>query len=71
MLFAYMGDGESMNECVDRLISETEAPRKIDGEHKNIHLNEATLNKLAECKAYDTESYTGILYRLLIQVRQK
>lgn len=68
MLNEYSLDGESMDETVSRLISETEAPTKIDESPNNIHLSEDTFKDLAE---YKVGTYTNTLYLLLMQVQNR
>lgn len=66
MLDEYSLDGETVAETVARLISETEAPTKIDESPTNIHLNEDSFKYLTECKV---GTHSNTLYLLLMQNR--
>lgn len=65
MLETYREDGESLGDCVSRLLKSTEPLPKIDRTKTNIDIDEATLDILKGYKSYPTESHSDTIMRLL------
>lgn len=67
MIETYRGDGETLNDCIGRLIKSTEPLPKMDRTKTNITIDEATFKDLVASKSYPTESHSDTLMRLLMQ----
>ena len=68
LIETYREDGETIDDCVVRLLKSTEPLRKIDWSKTNINLKESTLKNLIGYKAYPTQSHSDTLMELLEQV---
>ena len=71
MIDSYREEGESVDECISRLLKSTEPLPKMDRRITNIGLKEETFNILVGYKSWDGESHSDTIRRLLERVGDK
>ena len=65
MINDYSKEGETVKDALNRLMDESLPPTKEDRTPTNINMDEDTLERLKKYKAYETESHSDTILRLL------
>ena len=69
MIKEYSLENETVNNALNRLMDESQPLTKEDRTKTNINLDDNTLERLKMYKAYDTESHSDTIMRLLEKIK--
>lgn len=67
MMLDEFGDGKTVNQSMELLLMDAEPPKEFKKPlgYININMDEELLEKLGNCREYESESYNDVIYRLL------